>query len=192
LSSHRSDPFILLQPGIGDSGPAHWQSLWEASLPNCVRVPQRDWDHPNCGEWVQAIAGAVEAAGRGCVLVAHSLGCLAVVHWLAGEAEQSRVRALLLVAPPDPDGIEFPRVATGFAPLPMRSLSLPAVVVASENDPYASIEFAERVAAAWQARLVNIGAAGHINAASGLADWPRGQTLLRELLAENSAREVSS
>ncbi|PYM48393.1 MAG: hypothetical protein DME16_11120, partial [Candidatus Rokuibacteriota bacterium] len=37
---------VLVLPGYGDSGPEHWQSLWEAEDPACRRVVQRDWMLP--------------------------------------------------------------------------------------------------------------------------------------------------
>ena len=49
-------------------------------------------------------------------MVAHSLGCLALAHWMAASALP--VHAALLVAVPDPHGPAFPTEATGFAPLP--------------------------------------------------------------------------
>lgn len=74
---------VLILPGIGNSGPQHWQTLWQNSHPDFVRVEQRDWDRPVCAEWVAALDAAVRAAGPQAVLVAHSLGCLAVAHWAA-------------------------------------------------------------------------------------------------------------
>jgi len=41
---------VLLVPGIGNSGPGHWQSMWQAKHSDVGRVIQRDWDHPECDE----------------------------------------------------------------------------------------------------------------------------------------------
>jgi Serine hydrolase len=43
---------VLILPGIGNSGPLHWQSIWEQSHPEFVRFQQHDWDNPVCEEWV--------------------------------------------------------------------------------------------------------------------------------------------
>jgi hypothetical protein len=171
---------VLILPGIGDSGPAHWQSLWQAANPGFQRVPQRDWDHPLCHEWVATLDHTLRAMHAPAVLVAHSLGCLLVAHW-AQSATQA-VKAALLVAVPDPQGAHFPAEARGFSPWPRAPLPFPSVIVASSDDPYAPLPHAQACAAAWGSRLVNIGAAGHINAASGLGDWPAGQALLQDLL----------
>ena len=186
---------ILILPGINDSGPAHWQSLWEASIPGARRVLQDDWDNPDCAAWVAALARAVKEAPceeregdrAGAVLVAHSLGCLLVAHAAAGpsrEALAHNVRGALLVAPPDPDAISFPAdIARGFDPLPLAPLPFPSVLVASRDDPYADFAFARRVAGAWGSELVDAGARGHLNAESGLGDWPEGRRLLAGLMA---------
>jgi hypothetical protein len=171
----------LVLPGIGNSGPNHWQSLWEKANPSFVRVQQRDWDRPVCAEWVEALDREIARLRDRPVLVAHSLGCLLLVHWAA--CSVSAVRAALLVAPPDPDGPAFPREAIGFSPLPMKPFAFPSAVVASTNDPYGSLAFAERCAISWGSRLVNIGAAGHVNAESGLGPWQEGLAVLEQLVS---------
>lgn len=37
---------VLIIPGWGDSGPTHWQTLWERANPAFRRVVQRDWEYP--------------------------------------------------------------------------------------------------------------------------------------------------
>lgn len=175
-----AEPQVLLLPGIGNSGPEHWQTLWEQQHPNFQRVVQRDWKYPEAGEWWQTLQDAVQTAGPNTVLVAHSLACLTLAQWAAHD--QTPIRAAMLVAVPDPLGPAFPPEATGFTPLPTAAFSFPSVVVSSSNDPYGSPAHAERCAAAWGSRLVNVGAAGHINAASGLGDWPEGYAILQELI----------
>jgi len=167
-------------PGINNSGPTHWQTLWQAAHPNLLRIEVPDWDHPVCADWVAAIDDAVGAAGQPVIIVAHSLGCLPVVEWALADARPA-LKALLLVSVPDPSGPAFPREATGFAPLVCRPLPCPAIVVSSEDDPYGSPEYARRCADRLGSRFVNIGKAGHINATSGLGDWPRGFELLSSL-----------
>jgi predicted alpha/beta hydrolase family esterase len=172
---------VLLLPGIGNSGPEHWQSLWETRDQSFIRVNQQDWDNPDCMQWCNALDASVRKVGGDTVLVAHSLGCLLVAHWAA--RTELQVKAALLVAVPDPESSVFPRQATGFAPLPTRSLPFRSIVVASENDPYGEPAFSERRASIWGSEIVNIGAAGHINGASGLGNWDEGFRLLKRLQA---------
>jgi uncharacterized protein len=170
---------VLLVPGIGNSGPEHWQSCWEAQSGACVRVQQADWDNPVCLDWMKPLEVAATAAGPQALVAAHSLGCLLVVHWLVRTS--LKIAGALLVAVPDPDGPNFPTQAVGFAPVPCVRLSCPGIVVASIDDPYGTLDFMRRSAKSWGSRLFNIGKAGHINASSGLGEWSEGWGLLHSL-----------
>jgi predicted alpha/beta hydrolase family esterase len=171
----------LMVPGLWSSGPEHWQTHWEAANPSFQRVNQLDWDAPEQREWVRTLDDAVRRSGRGVVLAAHSLGCATAVHW--GLLPARMVRGALLVAPADVDGAGFPLEARGFAPMPLKALPFPTIVVASTDDPFLSLERARLFAECWGSRLVEVGAQGHLNSASGLGDWPQGRALLDELLA---------
>ena len=172
---------VLILPGIGNSGPEHWQSIWEKDNPAFARVQQRDWDRPVCSEWLDVLERSVSRAGANVVLVAHSLACALVAHWAV--RTNLEIKGALLVASPNPDGPGFPKEAVGFSPLPLKPLAFPSIVVASSNDPYGSLEFAMSAATAWGSRFVNIGPAGHINSQSGLGEWNEGMSLLQQLAA---------
>jgi predicted alpha/beta hydrolase family esterase len=174
------DPLVLIVPGWGDSGPKHWQTLWERANPSYRRVVQRDWQYPVCTEWVETLAREIRGAGRAVVLVAHSLGCIAIAHCAA--AGPLPVRGALLVVPPDVEHPDFPPVIEGFAPIPRRRLEFPSIVVASRNDTYSDFERSRALAAAWGSRFVDAGSSGHLNADAGFGPWPLGEALLAELL----------
>ncbi|MFC4702077.1 MULTISPECIES: RBBP9/YdeN family alpha/beta hydrolase [Paraburkholderia] len=176
-------PRMLVLPGYMNSGPGHWQTRWEATHAGFERVRMPDWMHPDCNAWCRTLEATLnaDAAGEGGVLLAaHSLGCLTIAHWAAHHASAAtlaKVAGALLVAVPDPDGPEFPRDASGFDPVPLEPapvLPFASIVVASSDDPYGGLAFAERCARAWDSRWIEIGARGHINAESGLGDWPQG------------------
>ena len=177
---------FLILPGYGSSGPHHWQSRWEKSDPAFKRVEQRDWNHPDCQEWVGAMKRSIADIPGDIILVAHSLACLMVAHWTHASQLRMRGRVLgaLLVAPVDPSRPEFPAVATGFAPFPAMPLPFPSLVVASTNDPFASVNFSVSTAQAWGGRCEIIGPKGHINAESDLGEWPEGLGLLYGLVRD--------
>ena len=50
---------ILTIPGLNNSGPTHWQSLWEHKFPHSERVELGSWDNPDKNEWVRQIAAAI-------------------------------------------------------------------------------------------------------------------------------------
>ena len=173
----------LILPGLGDSGPEHWQSYWEREDASCRRVVQADWDAPRITDWVCTLSAAVGVRRDWVFLVAHSSSCALVAHWARAATPDvlSRVRGALLVAPSDPDGPNYPDGPTGFSPVPLEPLPFPSIVVASTNDIYVSLAQARRYANAWGSSFVNVGAAGHINSASGLGRWAVGHALLAAL-----------
>ncbi len=117
------------------------------------------------------------------IFVAHSSSCALVAHWTvqASNENLSKVSGALLVAPSDPTGPTYPVGPTGFAPLPLAPLPFASIVVASDDDPFISLDGARAYAEAWGSRFEPVGMAGHINSASRLDDWPRGYALLTEL-----------
>lgn len=170
---------VLTLPGIYNSGPAHWQSRWEALHPAVLRVAQRDWDHPVCTEWMARLEAAVAALAAPPILVAHSLGCLLAAQWCAQSTRP--VHAVLMVAVPDPDGANYPADALGFAPLPASLGGRRVTIVSSSDDPYSSAGFTAGRVKAWGAAHVEVGARGHINGESGLGVWTEGWGIVEKL-----------
>lgn len=176
---------VLIVPGLTNSGPDHWQSLWEKQNPNYVRVQQRDWNQPDPKEWVAAIDQAVTSAQPPVFLVGHSLGCVAIARWATASGPGvSSVAGALLVAPPDAERGGAPKEIKGFAPMPLKVLPFPSIFVASSNDPYSNIERARFFAKKWGSKFVEAGDKGHLDSESRLGDWPHGQKLLAELLEQ--------
>ena len=173
----------LVLPGLSSSGPHHWQTLWEQQDPTCRRVHQADWETPRCADWVATLDDAIAHSADAVVLVAHSSSCALVAHWSrdASAENVARVRGALLVAPSDPEGPNYPVGPTGFAPMPLHRLPFPSIVVASRDDRYVTMERAREYASAWGSDLIDLGDAGHVNAASGLGAWAAGYGLLQQL-----------
>jgi uncharacterized protein len=174
-----SHPTIVIVPGWRDSGPGHWQSLWAECFSGTVRVQQDDWHSPVRESWVNSITRTILAQPGPVVVVAHSLGCIAVTH-LPIEAVQ-RIQSALLVAPADP---ERRAVLADFAPVPCQKLPYHSIVVASGNDPYCPVRLAGAYARGWGSEFVRLPDAGHINVESGHGNWPLGLALLQSLVGE--------
>ncbi len=176
---------VLVIPGWNGSGAGHWQTIWEQKYTRFRRVEQRNWTRPARLDWMAQIDADLDGATSPTFLVAHSLGCLAVAHWAAAAGRKSdRVAGAFLVAPPwltqsDP----CPAQLSDFLPMPLHRLPFPALLVASENDPYLPIEVAAPLASAWGAQLVDVGRQGHINVESGHGPWSAGEGLLRGFVA---------
>lgn len=168
---------IVILPGIYGSGPTHWQTLWEQAHPDRVRrFAPSDWDRPRRADWIAALDRAVAHSPQPPLVVAHSLSCLLVAMW-AGAAPRP-LRGAVLVAPVDPAAEAFPDDAADFREFDRTPLPFPAVVVGSDDDPYATAQWSRRFADDLGAAFVNAGPFGHLNADSALGDWPWGRGLV--------------
>ncbi|RAI42398.1 RBBP9/YdeN family alpha/beta hydrolase [Rhodoplanes roseus] len=170
---------LVLVPGFKDSGPEHWQSLWEAGVPVFRRIAQRRWDNPDIELWIAAIVRFLAERKRPAVLIGHSLGALASSCVAADH--HPLVAGLMLVAPAEPSRFEADER------VPQGPLGVPALVVASHNDPLMRFARAEHWAATWSAELADLGESGHINAEAGFGPWPHGLDLLARLVTRIAA-----
>lgn len=173
-------PNVLLLPGWQNSGPTHWQSLWEHKY-GYTRVLQHDWQRPLRGDWIIQLEEAVLKQGNAVFLVAHSLGCIQVAAWAAHSRNTRLVHGALQVAPADVEREEIRSMLPGWAPIVRNMLPFKSIVIASSNDPLCAVQRAKTLATDWGAEFKNIGPAGHINADSGLGSWPHGHDLLLQL-----------
>lgn len=162
---------FVMVPGLHGSGPGHWQTLWEPML-SASRVVQHDWSTPALDQWADAVARHLESRRRPAVLIAHSLGCLAVAS--AWSRIRHQVGAVLFAAPANPH-------LFGFQPIQQR-IEAPSLLLASRNDHWLAFEDAQQLAVLWGSELVDLGPVGHINIASGHGGWPEGHRLLGRLL----------
>lgn len=177
---------ILILPGLNGSGPGHWQRHFAEARADARFVEQRDFDHPDRTEWVRTLSAAIFREGRPVVLVAHSLAVALVAH-LATTPIARSVAGALLVAPADvetPD--RTPDVVRSFAPLPRGPLPFRSTLIASRDDPYMDQARARALAEDWGSLFVDLGNAGHINAASGHGPWPEGLAHLDALVSTAS------
>jgi predicted alpha/beta hydrolase family esterase len=142
------------------------------------------WHTPHRNSWVTRLDLAIRQAEAPVILVAHSLGCLAVAWWaqLSPQPYGWPVAGALLVAPADVDRTGVQEELRGFAPSPQTPLPFPTIVVGSGDDPWITLDRAHSLAASWGSHFVDIGEQGHINAASGLGQWPEGQELLDRIV----------
>ena len=171
---------VLILPGWQNSGPDHWQSRWERKF-GYQRVEQHDWQRPLRGDWIARLEDVLLSCTEPAVLVAHSLGCLTVAAWAAHSKNTHLVKAALLVAPPDTARTDIAQVLPGWAPV-LQPLPFYAAVMASSDDPFCSLARARDLANAWGAAFDDLGALGHVNADSGLDDWPLAHAALIRLM----------
>lgn len=187
---------VLIVPGLRDHVPAHWQTHLEHALSatrKVVSVPPLESDKLSCAARVAAIQRAVASIEGPIVVVAHSGGVVMLVHW--AQQFHRPVQAALLAAPPDfstPLPAGYPTLtdldANGWLPVPSARLPFPSLVAASTNDPLASLDSVTAMARHWGSELVNVGAVGHLNPASGFGPWKQAEALVHRLDAMASHR----
>jgi predicted alpha/beta hydrolase family esterase len=178
-------PTILLVPGLRDHVPEHWQTHLEAKLPNARSVQPLTRDKLSLAARVKQLDAAIAACPQPVILVAHSAGVMMVAHW--AKAHRRPIFGALLVAPPDlenplPEG--YPQMddlkANGWLPTPNQRLPFASIVGVSTNDPLCALDRSTDMARKWGSRVVNLGAVGHVNPASGHGEWPRAEALIQE------------
>lgn len=116
---------VLTLPGWQNSGPTHWQSLWEERF-GYQRVQQHDWMQPLRGDWITRLEDELLSRDEPVVLVAHSLGCILTAAWASVSRNTQRVKAALLVAPGDAERPELQGALHSWRPIPMHGSPSPA------------------------------------------------------------------
>ncbi len=170
----------IIIPGLGNSGPDHWQTHFEKSGNNFYRINQSEWDAPVCSEWLRTINEELSKFElSNVILIGHSLGCATIAHWAKQYGQ--KVKGAMLVAPSDLESPAYNFPANGFEPIPLVKFNFNTIVVASTNDPWVSYCRAKYFAECWGSEFINIGDAGHINTASGYGEWEEGLSILQKL-----------
>ncbi len=172
---------ILILPGLGGIKPGHWQTRWAEKMRTAAIVEQAEWWEPDAEDWIDTIVKAAELATQPVVFVAHSTSVTALVH--AAPRLPDHVRGAFLVAPTDVElSPAAPEAIHVFRPIPRDPLPFPSMVVASNNDPYVTLERAVEFANCWGSDFHQAGEAGHINVESGHGPWPEGLLMFTRLM----------
>ena len=173
-------PLVII-PGRNNSGPQHWQSLWQKRTPDALRIAPTTWAIPELNDWMGALESTLRASPSPPILVGHSIGSLLAICW-GQHRNTSRIKGMFLVAPPD-----FRR--EGFSVPTFRNISEipiphPTLIVASETDPHCHIDIAKHMATAWGAGFISVGDRGHISTELQNGAWEEGWYLLEAFAAE--------
>ncbi|MCC6468502.1 MAG: alpha/beta hydrolase [Alphaproteobacteria bacterium] len=166
---------VLVLPGWQGAGPDHWQTHWQRAFANFRRVEQADWDRPVYAAWAARLSEEVARCARPALLIAHSLGTSLIMRW-SQEGETRKVAGAFMVAPSDRDRFDGAPDAPvqGFAPMLLKPIPFPSMVLASRNDDRVAFDRAQLFARAWGSRLVDVGERGHIGSVANLGLWPQG------------------
>jgi predicted alpha/beta hydrolase family esterase len=167
-------------PGLRNSGPNHWQTLWEKQYPSkFIRIQQDNWEQPDCEIWIQKLEEVLsQYEMEEIILIGHSVGCATIVNWFG--KFQHRIKGALLVAPSDVERGDYPKYITGFIPLYLQPLPFKTIVVASTDDHVVDYERADYFASIWGSELITINEGGHLEGNIGTNNWQEGIQLLEK------------
>lgn len=175
---------LIIVAGLNNSGPGHWQNFWLDHFPDSIKVEQDDWDNPVLVKWLAAMDRTIKATDSKSeyIIVAHSLGTILTTHYIK-QFQPGNIVGIFLVAPADVDSPEHtPEMIWHFGPIATERLPVPSILIASENDPYMTIDRSQELAQNWGSEFYNFGKMGHINSTMNLGMWPEGQQILQKLI----------
>lgn len=138
-----------------------------------VTVPTiPDADHPTIDAWQTSLTAAVGALDEELVLVGHSIGCQAVLRYLASVQSDTKIANVVLVAPwlrlaglegPQEVAVAEPWLKTPIAWDVVRAHAPNATLIFSDNDEYVPSVNRDLFAAQWpEAKIVTLHDMGHV------------------------------
>ena len=170
--NHRAKTLIL--HGWGGSDWPHWQAWLASELAKdygTVSFPLIQHPHyPHLNRWKKQVKKYLSDFKPDTV-ICHSLANTLWFH-LCHDGDIEEVQNLLLVAPPRLN-CAIETIKSFFPIKPPKSLfAKKAMMVASSDDPYMSMDEAWALQEALQIPMKVLEKAGHINADSGYGEWP--------------------
>ena len=164
---------VLILHGWGGSDYPHWQAHLAMEIAKeygTVSFPLIQHPHfPNKNRWLKQLREHLESF-RPDTVVCHSLANTLWLH-AAAEGGIAPIRRLFMVSPPSLQTSE--KTLKSFFPvaLPSQLYAESAHLVVSDNDPWISVDEAQRIAQTYDASFTVLPDAGHINADSGYGKW---------------------
>lgn len=188
--------------GYGASPADHWfgwcaDRLTREGIPPTKVPPLPDPESPSPYAWAHAVARELSTPGPpGSIVIAHSLGCLAVLRHLASLTGEWTLGALVLVSeftdtlPALPvlddfigDGVDVSAIAEHVNAL---------TVLRSDDDPYVPTDHTDRLAQLLGVRARVVPGAGHFLASEGVTTLPWCSTPLSQRRRSSVARHFAT
>ena len=185
-------PHVYIVHGYDASPEAHWfpwlkqQLDAEGYAATVLAMPASG--APDVDRWRRTLERDAAHVDRQTFFVAHSLGCLSVLHYLDGLPDGARVGGLVLVSgfvdplPDLPDLDPFTAPAIAFERIIRRTEH--RTVIASRNDPIVPYAHTVRLQQALDATLLTVEQGGHFLASDGFRRHPLVDRALRQMLPQ--------
>jgi len=181
-----ADDIFLILHGWGGNKPAHWQEHLFNELTAAgkrVHYPKMpDPGAPDKAAWLARLAEefAQIDTSQPLTILAHSLGAITYLHYIAGVTERIADRVLLVAPPyviPDVPPTDAPPGVGAFFPPTLDATAVARVAnethfIASDSDDYATFEQTKAYSDRVNAPIHLLPGAGHISPYWGYGPWP--------------------
>ena len=182
---------VFIVHGENSSPEDHWFS-WLAQqvkamhgIAKLVFLP--DADVPEFDLWQQALDMQMSNLNEHSIVIAHSLGCLAVAHYLSQHLNHQKIEALICVAgfksvtPHKPELNSFIQQATLQSRVLHRQIAH-RIVLFSNNDPVVPPPLALQFGHFMNAQLLEVKQAGHFTQQDSFSEFALLQQILQPLM----------
>lgn len=141
-------------------------------------------NEPRVGEWVETIEREVADAGEDCILVGHSLGCVAILRYLE-RAQKKAAGAVLVAGFAEKLGDDFRKIENfvekklDFERVKKNCGKI--VAIFSDNDPYVPLSQVEVFEKKLGAKTLVLHARGHFSSSEGTTELPEALDAILEI-----------
>jgi predicted alpha/beta hydrolase family esterase len=189
MSIHPKTVFIV--HGENSSPEDHWFS-WLAQqvkdvhgVAKLVFLP--DADIPEFDLWQQALDMQMSNLNEHSIVIAHSLGCLAVAHYLSQHLNHQKIEALICVAGFKSVPLHKPELNSFIQQATLQSRVLHRqlvhrIILFSNNDPVVTPPLALQFGYFMNAQLLEVKQAGHFTQQDGFSEFALLQQILQPLM----------
>ncbi|AZN64995.1 RBBP9/YdeN family alpha/beta hydrolase [Acinetobacter johnsonii] len=151
-------------------------------------------DAPHFEEWQQALALQMTTLDENTIIIAHSLGCLATLHYLSSKLRERRIKAILCIAGFKAALTTLPELSGFIAQAKLDSGILHShiasrVVMFSNNDPYVPPPLALTFGHFLSAEVLEVKRAGHFMRENGYAEFELLFNTLKPLLQQQAVAQ---
>lgn len=165
---------VLILHGWGGSDTPHWQSYLAAEIARNYGVVSfpllEDKEFPDKSEWLAQLGEHLQTF-QPTVVVCHSLANTLWFHACNEAFIKSDIEHLLLVAPPSLT-CQIEELKTFFpAQVPKELHAKNVKLIVSDNDPYMTLEEAQKLQKDLDVEMQVIKDGGHLNSDSGYGEW---------------------
>ncbi len=181
---------VYIVHGYGASPGDHWFPWLSAQLQaqgaRVTTLALPDSGNPQAGAWQAALQAGITRHDGNTYLIAHSLGCIATLHFLQSLPADMRIGGVVLVSGFSEKLPPLPQI-DGFVAQPLDAARLIAIVpqravIASRNDPIVPYALSVDLSRQLESTLVTVEQGGHFLGSEGFTTLPQAYDALAAMM----------